>query len=362
MKRIVLSINLLAVLLLSSCQEEKSQSIKDTTTPVTVTTYTISDQTSANKISVSGSVEAANTANLSTRNSGYVDRVLVSLGDKVQKGELLIKINNADLSAKLAQSKANVAEAQAAYQTAKKDYERYQSLFNKKSATQKELDDMQANFKMAQARLNAAQEMKKEVQAQFSYTNIKAPFKGLVTSKNIQEGDLANPGQVLMRLEGEKTLQIVAMVPESQINSIQKNKKASVIISSIEQELKGEVVEMSPSAQNTGGQYLVKVKLLNPSQNIKPGMFARVNFANSAKSTVEANNPNVLIPKAAIVKQGQLTGVYTISQKNTAILRWLRLGKTYGDQVEVLSGLKTGETIIRQAEGKLYNGVKLTQK
>ncbi len=362
MKRIVLSINLLAVLLFSSCQEEANQSIKDTSKPVTVTTYTISNQTSANQISVSGTVEAANTANLSTRNSGYVDRVLVSLGDEVQKGELLIKINNADLSAKLAQSKASVAEAQASYQTAKKDYERYQSLFNKNSATQKELDDMQANFKMAQARLNAAKEMQKEVQAQFSYTNIKAPFEGVVTSKNIQEGDLANPGQVLIRLEGEKALQILAMVPEGQINSIQKNKKASVTISSIEQELKGEVIEMSPSAQNTGGQYLVKVRLLDPNENIKPGMFARVNFVSSEKPNAETTNPNVLIPKAAIVRQGQLTGVYTIRKKNTAILRWLRLGKTYGDQVEVLSGLKPGETIIRQAEGKLYNGVKLTQK
>jgi hypothetical protein len=86
-------------------------------------------------------------------------------------------------------------------------------------------------------------------------------------------------------------------------------------------------------------------------------MFATVVFPIERK---DATTNVVLIPKAALVTRGQLSGVYTVSQSNTAVLRWLRLGKTMGDQVEVLSGLQVDETYIVNADAKLYNGVKIS--
>jgi hypothetical protein len=90
--------------------------------------------------------------------------------------------------------------------------------------------------------------------------------------------------------------------------------------------------------------------------SILSGMFTTVQFPVEHKEKVGA----VLIPIEAIVNNGQLSGLYTISENNTAILRWLRLGKTFGDQVEVLSGLSSNETYIISAEGKLYNGANIT--
>ena len=82
--------------------------------------------------------------------------------------------------------------------------------------------------------------------------------------------------------------------------------------------------------------------------------FPIANKANTSKSEV------LLVPESALVKQGQLTGIYTIGTGNVAILRWLRVGKSFGDQVEVLSGLSANEQYIVSADGKLYNGVTIS--
>ena len=95
-------------------------------------------------------------------------------------------------------------------------------------------------------------------------------------------------------------------------------------------------------------------------KEILSGMFVNVQFPTAKKETTTVKSDVVLIPESALVKQGQLTGIYTVGSGNFAILRWLRIGKTYGDQVEVLSGLSTDEQYIVSAEGKLFNGAKVS--
>ena len=131
---------------------------------------------------------------------------------------------------------------------------------------------------------------------------------------------------------------------------------ANVVVKSTNQILKGTVTEVSSSAKNTGGQYLVKVILDKTDEKLLSGMFTSVQFP------VEKENETglILVPESALVKQGQLTGIYTIGNENVAILRWLRTGKTFGDKVEILSGLAANEQFIVAAEGKLYNGVKVS--
>src|SRR5690606_36197574 len=103
---------------------------------------------------------------------------------------------------------------------------------------------------------------------------------------------------------------------------------------------------------NTGGQFLVKVVLDKTDVNILSGMYATVQIPIEKKTDVTT----VLVLQEALVKRGELTGIYTVSQSNTAILRWLRLGRTFGDHVEILSGLAADENYIISSEEKLYNG------
>lgn len=355
MKKLYTILSLSTAILLASCGSEDKKAVTDNSPVIPVKVAQVSDNNDSPFLAVSGKIQAENSANLSTRMMGYVNNVPVNVGDKVSKGQLLVAINNTDLQAKRAQVNANITQATAAFNNAKKDYERFQALFAKNSASQKELDDMTSRFEMAKAGLEAAKQMKNEINAQFAYTNITAPFSGVVTSKTVKKGDMANPGQPLISIEAPGDFEVMAMVPETEISDIKKDTKVSVNVKSINQTISGKVTEVSTSAAQTGGQYLVKIALDKTDANILSGMFTTVQFPMERK----AETAMVLIPKEAIVTNGQLSGVYTVSQSNTAILRWLRLGRTFGDQIEVLSGLNANESYIVSAEGKLFNGAKI---
>ena len=343
-----------ATTLLFSCGDSSEKNITENTPAVEVTVETPS-RSDQSFLTFSGKIEAVENATLSTRNMGYVTRVNAKVGDKVKKGQLLIEINNADLQAKRAQVNAGITEATAAFKNAEKDYERYSSLFEDNSASQKEMDDITARYEMAKARLEGATQQKNEINAQFAYSNIVAPFSGVVTAKNVEVGDMANPGMPLLNLEVPGKFEVRASVPESEIASVKQGTEVDVQVKSSGETLKGMVSEISTSARNSGGQYVVKVALDETDASIYSGMYASVQFPTIAGENREV----VLIPSSALVTRGDLHGIYTPSQQNTAILRWVRLGRTVGDEVEILSGLNAGESYISSAEGKLYNGARL---
>ena len=344
-------------LLVLSCGSDHKTSKAENMTPIVVKINAVKTDQNNLLITASGKIQASNSANLSTRMMGFVNKIYVNVGDKVKKGQLLLSVNNTELQAKRAQVNAGITEATAAFTNAEKDYNRYKNLFAENSASQKELDDMTAHFEMAKARLEGANQMKNEIDAQFTYANIRAPFNGVITNKFIEAGDMANPGMTLIAVESPKQFEVTAMVAESDISKIRPNSKVDVLVKSMNQSISGTVSEVSSSAKNTGGQYLVKIALDKTDAKILSGMFTTVQFP--VEKTVTTRSM-IMIPTSSIVMNGSLKGVYTVSEQNTAILRWLRLGKTYGDNIEVLSGLNADEQYIVSADGKLFNGAKVT--
>lgn len=355
MKNSLKIIAIASLILITSCGEDKTKT-NDNRAAVAVKINTPSSEIGS-FLSASGKIEAVQNANLSTRMMGFVNNVHVKVGQKVSQGQLLVSINSADISAQKAQVSASITEATAAFKNAEKDYNRFKALFKDNSASQKEMDDMTAHYEMAKARLEATNQMKNGVNAQLSYSNITAPFSGVITGKYVNKGDMANPGMPLISMETPGFYQVIAMVPESEITKINNGIEAAVLVKSTNQLLKGKVTEVSTSTKNTGGQYLVKIVLDKTDTKLLSGMFTSVQFPIEKKADT---NGVVLIPKSALVTQGQLTGVYTIGNEDTAILRWLRIGKNYGDEVEVLSGLSKDEHYIISSESKLYNGAKVT--
>ncbi len=355
-KYISIGILILSSFLTASCGSEEVKIAESTTPGISVKVAKVVLDGNSNFLAVSGKIQATNSSDLSTRIMGFVEKVHVKVGDKVQKGDLLVSINNTDLQAKLAQVLASVTEATAAFSNAQKDYDRFKNLYAEKSATQKELDDITAHYKMAKARLEAANQQKNEVQAQFAYSNITAPFSGIITRTSVDEGDMANPGIPLVSIEAPGNFEVMAMVPETEISSIKQGAEVRVLVKSIEKTIHGKVTEVSISSKNSGGQYLVKIAITKTETPVLSGMFVTVQFPTQRKLATD----RVLIPKEVLVFNGQLSGVYTVSQSNTALLRWLRLGRTFGDQVEVLSGLSAGELYVVSADGKLFNGAKIS--
>lgn len=358
MKSIFKIVSIVIILLLVSCNNNDAKSAtNDTTKPIAVKVATVVDAESNPYVTASGKIQAINSAELSTRMMGFVTKTYKNVGDKVTNGELLLAINNTDLQAKKAQIEANIIKAEAAFKNAEKDYNRFKNLIEENSASQKEMDDITANYNIAKANLQAAKQMKNEINAQFAYANIRAPFSGVVTNKFVKEGDMANPGMPLISVEGKEGFEVIAMVPESEISKIKTNSKVDVIVKAINKTLQGMVTEVSSSAKNTGGQYLVKIKFDENNKEVLSGMFATVQFpVEKTKSTTNL----IIIPKSVLVKKGELQGIYTVSKSSTALLRWLRLGNDFNDKVEVLSGLSDGEQYIVSSQGKLYNGAKIT--
>lgn len=345
----------LSILFLASCGTNDQTKTVEKTTPVLVTLNSKFEQVSKNTISSSGKIEASKSAVLSTRMMGFVSKVNVEVGDQVKKGQLLISINSTDLLAKKAQITAKANAAESAFKNAEKDFNRFTILFKKQSISQKELDDVATQFEMAKSNLHAVHEMKNELDAQLNYTLIKAPFNGIITQKHIKQGNMANPGMPLLAIENAENLQVTTLISETDIYKIAKDSKATIFVKSSNQILKGKVSSISSSSKNSGGQFSVKIDLESTNKNILSGMYTNIEI-----DTKIATTQSVIVPKSAIITRGQLSGIYTISSSNTAILRWLRLGKSFDDKIEVLSGLNSNEKYIISSKGKLYNGASIS--
>jgi RND family efflux transporter MFP subunit len=350
------------VLFFSSCSGKADHGTEENSSPITVTVATPGGHAEGG-IGVSGKIEAVQTANISTRIMGTITRIYVKVGDRVRKGQLLATISSQDIQAKKAQTSAAIAEAEANVKNAQKDFERYSNLYNRQSATAKELDNVTLQYNAARARLEAATQVRNEVSAMMAYSSLTAPFDGVVTQKLADEGNMANPGMPVLTVEQTTQLQVSATVSESDINLLKKGDKAQVEIKAIGKTVECTISEISPSSQFTGGQYFVKLAIPEKEKrDLYAGMYVNVFIPVNSAVAKKDNSNAVLVPAASLVNKDQLTGLYTISSNNTALLRWIRTGKTFGDKIEVLSGLAQNEKFIVSAEGNLYNGAPVKEK
>jgi RND family efflux transporter MFP subunit len=347
------------LLFITGCSGTGEKQTADTAEPVSVVIARPGGNIQGG-ISISGEIEAARSANISTRVMGTIHRIYVKVGDRVRKGQLLATISSQDIQAKRAQAEAAIAEAQANVNNAKKDYDRFTILYSKQSATAKELDNVTLQYKAATSRLEAAQQMRNEVNAMLAYASLTAPFDGVVTQKQADEGSMASPGIPILTVEQAGQLQVSASVSEADIHKIKYGGKAMVEIKAIDKTIETTIAEISPSAVFSGGQY--EIKLASPasqSRDLYAGMYVNVFIpVSSGQANAADSSPStILVPAASLVHTDQLTGLYTLSSNNTALLRWVRTGKSYGDMTEILSGLSANESFIVKASGKLYNGV-----
>jgi len=351
----LLTVILAGGILFTSCSDNTHETEIKKDDPVKVT-IAVAGAGSNNIIHASGVIESKETAIISTRVMGFITAIKVKAGEKVQKGQLLVSISNDDILAKKAQAQAMVSEAEAALTDAKKDYERFAELYKQNSASEKEFENATLHYNSVKAKAEAARQMRNEAEAMLMYTNLTAPFSGIITQKNVDAGSMANPGVPILIMEKTGGYHVSASVSESDIASVKEGTEATVSIKSNGRVMHGRVTEISPSAQFSGGQYAIKVNLPDVEKTgLYSGMY--VNVAIPVDNNTTSSTNNVLVPASAILYKDQLTGLYTITENQTALLRWVTVGKVQGGQVEILSGLRNDEKFILESEGKLYNGV-----
>jgi len=346
----VLLLTVLSVLLVVSGCGKKSDTAEAHSKDVKGETVLVSVQTVPRRVIATGTIQANKTIMVSTRMMGWVRRIHVVEGQSVSKGELLVNIDDSDLKAKKAQAEAGIVEAQAVLANAEKMAERFEKLYAEKSVSKQQLDDVLTGRDRAAAGLKMAEAGLAEVKVHLSYLSITAPNDGVVTRKMVEEGDMANPGMPLISLESSGPMKVVAHLGEMDISSVKVGDMATIDITSLDDAVFEAPLNKVIRAANPGSRtYDIEASLCNPDPRLRSGMFARVSLAVGEREAI-------LVPNQAVIRRGQLTGVWIVRQDGTAHLRWVRMGRSFGDAVEVLSGMSGGEIVVLSTQQPLVEG------
>jgi RND family efflux transporter MFP subunit len=301
-------------------------------------------------VAATGSLQAGRTVTVSTRMMGWIRIVHVREGQTVSKGDLLISIDDSDLVAKKSQAEAGIVEAQAVLTNAQKMAERFEKLYAEKSVSKQQLDDVLTGRDRAAAGLKMAEAGLTELKVHLSYLSITAPSDGTVARKMIEEGDMANPGMPLISLESTGAMKVVAHLGEKDVSSVKLGDLVNIDVTSLDDAVFEGPLDKIIQAANPGSRtYDIEVILPDPDPRLKSGMFARVSVPVGTRQAV-------LVPKSAVIKRGQLTGVWIVRADGIAHLRWVRLGRPIGDSLEILSGLAGDETVVLSTQQPLTEG------
>lgn len=313
-----------------------------------------------------GTIQARESALLSAQMTGHVTSVAVREGDRVRAGQLLISLDAAAAHADVARSEANVASAQhqvALAQTqadlANSTLARYTILRDRKSVSPQEFDEVQRRAQAAsdsvaaaKAQLEAANAASSGSRTTADYAHIRAPFSGVVTERRVDPGALATPGMPLLQVDREGLLQLIVTMDEATIHSVQKGMSIPVALTDMPAiNLTGKVAEIDPAADPASRTFQVKIDL-PPSPSLHAGM--------SGTALVPGNSrAAVLVPASAIVSHESIHGVWVVDANGFAVLRYITLGQPNVDQVEVLSGLSDGETVVLNPADRELGGRKI---
>lgn len=341
---------ILAAMLFTACGSDDTQQDKPTS-KVGVKTMEATIQPLETQAAFSGSVEPIASVRLSTKIMGWVEKIYFEEGQQFNQGDRLIKLRSKDLDAKQAQAEAAISAATVHFDNMKKNLERIESLFEQGASTKKELEDMQTAYASASAKKIQAEKMKVEVDEILKYSNIVAPFSGVVSRKMLQHGDMANPGQPILEIENSDQVKIVAKVPENQISKLEVGIPVWVKIQAAYagKSAEAKIEKIVPSADPMSRQFDIHVVLDNSDGKVRSGMFARVLIA-------ESQETGLFVPERAVFKRGQLEGVFGVTQDGKAQLRWITTGARQNKMVNVLSGLNPGDKVVVESESKLTDG------
>lgn len=290
--------------------------------------------------SVNGNFQAAQQLTFSAENSGRITRIFVDEGSHVSKGQTLAILDAESLS-------ADLEAAQATYQNALRDQERYTSSFATGGVTQQQLDQAKLNSRNALTRL-------KQARIKTGDANIRAPFSGIINKRFIEQGAYVAPGNQLFQLVDVSKLKLAVTVNESQVANL-KVGDAVRIKSNVfpDKNFTGKITFIAPLADNSLN-FPVEIQLANNTGGqLKAGMYG------SAIFEFPSTAPVLTVPRTAFVGSVSSNRIYVLESGNIAKERKVIAGRVIGDQVEILEGLKEGETVVTSGQINLTDGTKV---
>jgi RND family efflux transporter MFP subunit len=363
MKSIVTVILMSWLAVLAACNSGHAEKPQTPDVVRDVGVYQVASAKVPDAIVALGTVHASETAQLAPQIMATVLSVNVHEGDTVRKGQVLAVIDAAQAQAGVERAKAAVAAAQQELAAAENDrslaestLKRYTTLFERRSVSPQEYDEVRARVQGATARAQAAASGKAQTEAALAqantaleYARIRAPFDGIVTERRVDPGTMASPGVPMLTVEGTGKYRIEVAVDESSVKYVKMGVSVPVSVDAYpDQRIEGPVVQIVPAADPASRSFTVKVELPR-LRLLRSGLSVRAMFPRGERDAV-------LIPRTAVIRRGALQGVYVVCSSELAELRYVTLGEINGDRIEVLSGLGTQDAVVQEPAERELGG------
>ena len=327
---------LLVALALLGCASHTEAPRESARAPVSAAgvEYVVPDTTIDDFLEAPGVAEPLLQATLSTRLMGSVTEVLVREGDAVHEGQVLVRIDARDLTAKAAQVNAAIAEAEAVHRDAQVQAARIRALYADSAATRAQLDGAETALVRTESAVRTAHASAQELEALTGYATVTAPFAGVVTQRLVDPGAFAAPGTPLVTVQSASRLRLTASASPPAVRAVKRGMRIAATVEDVAVHAIVEGVVPAP----TGNVYTVNAIVENRDGAMMPGSAATLLLPQGRRRAV-------LVPDEAVRREGDLTGVIVRTEAGD-LTRWVRLGAVHGLLVEVLSGLTAGDRIV----------------
>ncbi|HLT78967.1 MAG TPA: efflux RND transporter periplasmic adaptor subunit [Ferrovibrio sp.] len=304
--------------------------------------------------SYTGEVRARYETNLAFRVGGKIVARYVEIGSEVKKGTLLARLDPEDTRLAIQNARAQVSAAQANYNQAKIELDRYRKLFDGKVVSQAELDRRQNTFNTAEAQLEAARSQLRVAQNQMDYTELHADADGVITAIGIEAGQVVAAGQTVMKLARPEEKEVVFNVAENRLDELRHATGIAISLwAQPDREYAGVVREIAPGADPVTRTYAVKVSVQDAPSTMRLGMTATVTIVQRSGESV------VALPLSALYQKGDQPAVWIFSgdeAQGTVELRPVQVAAYVEHAVLIAAGLKPGEKVVTAGVHKLVPG------
>ena len=298
----------------------------------------VSSKMAPRQYRLDGVIEAVRKTTVSAQISGQVEAILFDVDDYVEKGEIIVQLNDKQPAAKLKQARAALKEAEARLNEAEAEHQRVKDVYEKKAVSKKAMDAAEASLKAARAKLDSARAGLEQAQVNLEYTRVRAPYSGIMTGRFIEVGETAQPGKKLISGLSLEELRVNVDVPQNMINAVREAATANV------EAPDGTMVPVSrktvfPYAEPASHTFRVRLDFSGDSVKLFPGMFVKAVFDVGSREVLT-------VPAEAIVRRSEITAVYVVTPDGKVSMRAIRKGRNLPEgQTIVLSGLQSGEQV-----------------
>ncbi|MGB5219057.1 MAG: efflux RND transporter periplasmic adaptor subunit [Smithella sp.] len=296
---------------------------------------------------VTGTVRSTFTSIVASRVMGTITSLPVREGDFVKQGQLLLTIDDRDTAQRLQAANMSVEAAKQNQSLAEKTWQRYKKLHAEDVVSQQEMDRIDTQKKLADAEYNRVKAMADEAATHMSFTKVTAPLAGRITEKRIEAGSMATPGMPLLVVEGGGNSYIEVSIDAGVGPAVKTGMPVEAEVDTMTGSLAGFVKEVFPAVDPASRTFTAKIGFKNA--NPRSGLFARVRIPIGKKEAI-------IVSEQAVVRKGQLTGVYAVDDQGLVTYRLVRTGKSSAAGTEILSGLKARDRIVTSGIEKVIDG------